>query len=61
MFFTYVVGIDDQLNDVLWVHVEDFNCRSRNEGSIILQRGKKTQNKNTQGELLHDQINNNMH
>ena len=41
MFFTYVVGIDDQLNDVLWVHVEDFNCRSRNEGSIILQQGKK--------------------
>lgn len=37
---TYVVGLDDQLNDVLGVFVQDLHCCPRNQGSEVLWEKK---------------------
>ena len=41
IFFTHIVGIDDQLNDILRVLVQDFYCSSRYECSKILLKDMK--------------------
>lgn len=37
---TYVVGLDNQLNDILGVFVQNLHCCPRNQSGKILKKGK---------------------
>lgn len=40
---TYVVGFDDQLNDILGIFVQNLHCCSRNQSGKVLKKKKKTE------------------
>lgn len=41
---TYVVGLDDQLNDILGVFVQNLHCCPRNQGRKVLGKKNKKEN-----------------